>query len=434
VTLGPYRRVLAVPGLARLLLVATLARVPTTAAGIVLTLHVVEHIDRGYGAAGAATAAVTVGMAIGGPWRGRAVDRLGVRRALLPSIVVEGGFWAVAPTLGYATLLPGAVLVGLFALPAFGLTRQVIGAMVPEELRRPAFSLDSITVEISFMLGPLVGVLVATQLSTSVALVAVGGAQVLAGLALVVLNPPVAEQGTSSTRLPRRSWFSSRFVAALLLMGASTIALAGTDVSALATLRDQGRTELVGLVFAVWAFGSILGGAVHGALPRAASSVTLVLALGLLTMPLGLVDAWWALALLLLPAGALCAPSVTATVGDVARLVPSPARGEAMGWHSTAATVGVSIGAPLAGFAIDRAGPGAGFVVTGGAGVGLALVALVLVRYGGRRAAVGAEEGAGRSRAGELGLPAAAPLGLPAAAPLGLPSAAPLPREPALDG
>lgn len=221
--------------------------------------------------------------------------------------------WAVSPTLAYAALLPGAVLVGLFALPAFGLTRQAIGAMVPEELRRPAFSLDSITVEISFMLGPLVGVLIATQLSTTVALLCVGGAQVAAGLALVVLDPPVAEESASTVRLPRQSWFSLRFVAVLMLMAASTAALAGTDVAALATLRDQGRTELVGLMFAFWALGSIAGGAVHGGLPRAPSSVALVLALGLLTMPLGLVGSWWALALLLLPAGALCAPSITST-------------------------------------------------------------------------------------------------------------------------
>ena len=31
-------------------------------------------------------AATTVGMAIGGPWRGRMVDRMGLRRALAPGL------------------------------------------------------------------------------------------------------------------------------------------------------------------------------------------------------------------------------------------------------------------------------------------------------------------------------------------------------------
>jgi cell division GTPase FtsZ len=43
-------------------------------------------------------------------------------------------------------------------------------------------------------------------------------------------------------------------------------------------------------VFVVWGFGSLVGGAACGVLPRAASSAVLVLAL--LTVPLGLVGPW----------------------------------------------------------------------------------------------------------------------------------------------
>src|SRR3954467_10455247 len=98
-SLAPYRRVLARPGVLRLIVFAALARVPATAAGVVLTLHVVTTLRLGYAAAGLVATAATVGMALGSPWRGRAVDRLGLRRALIPPIRAEVGRRGAAPVL-----------------------------------------------------------------------------------------------------------------------------------------------------------------------------------------------------------------------------------------------------------------------------------------------------------------------------------------------
>ena len=75
VSLSPYRRVLAVPGVRSLLLVGILARVPATALGITLTLHVVNAMGLNWARAGLVTAAYTVGAAIGQPVTGRLLDR-----------------------------------------------------------------------------------------------------------------------------------------------------------------------------------------------------------------------------------------------------------------------------------------------------------------------------------------------------------------------
>ena len=63
-TLTPYRQTLALPGIKSLLIVATLARIPITAGAVVLTLHVVNDLGRGYGAAGLIGAAFTVGASL----------------------------------------------------------------------------------------------------------------------------------------------------------------------------------------------------------------------------------------------------------------------------------------------------------------------------------------------------------------------------------
>ena len=74
-----YRELLAVRPIRRLLLVGMVARIPHSAAGVLLTLHIVLTLGQGYAAAGAAAAVMTIGIAVGAPWRGRRVDTVGLR-------------------------------------------------------------------------------------------------------------------------------------------------------------------------------------------------------------------------------------------------------------------------------------------------------------------------------------------------------------------
>ena len=72
-----YRQLLAIRPIRRLLLVGMIARIPHSAAGVLLTLHIVLTLGQGYAAAGAAAAVMTIGIAVGAPWRGRRVDTVG---------------------------------------------------------------------------------------------------------------------------------------------------------------------------------------------------------------------------------------------------------------------------------------------------------------------------------------------------------------------
>jgi MFS family permease len=389
-SLAPYRRVLARPGVVRLLVFAALARVPATAAGVVLTLHVVTTLRLGYAAAGLVATAATVGMAVGSPWRGRAVDRLGLRRALMPSIVAEAAVWGSAPFVPYHVLLVVAFAGGVLGLPIFTVARQSLSVLVPEEQRRTAYSLDSMGVELSFMAGPALGVVVATQISTTAALLGVGVCMVVAGLALVAFDPPTRSEDpvpapASAASRGVRAFVSPGLVAALGAAVAATIVLAGTDVAVVALLREHGAVTLTGAIFAFWGVGSILGATVYGALKRPISPLVLLAGLAVLTVPVGLAGSPWMLAVLILPAGALCAPVVTATAEEVARRVPEQVRGEAMGWHGSALTIGMAVGAPLAGASIDAVAPWAGFAVVGAAGLALAGLGLAAMRLFGTR-------------------------------------------------
>ncbi|MFV2113615.1 MFS transporter [Micromonospora sp. LOL_025] len=376
----PYREALALPGLRSLLLVSVLARVPLTATGVTLTFYVVLDLGRGYGAAGLIGAAVTVGAAIGGPLLGRLVDRRGLRPVLVLTGTAEAVFWSTAPMLPYPVLLPAAFLAGSLALPIFSVIRQSIAAMVPPERRRPAYALDSMAVELSFMVGPALTVAAVTAISARTTLYLVGAGIVAAGVAFWVLDPPTrggGEPAGPQARVPRRSWLTPRLLAVLAVSAAGTLVLGGTDVAVVAVLRESGDVGWTGAVLAVWAVASLVGGFAYGAVTRSFSPLVLMAALSLCTIPVGLGGAhWWLLCLALLPAGALCAPTIAATSDAVSRLVPASVRGEAMGLHGSAVTVGIAIGAPLAGAVIDVSAPAWGFAVTGAVGVLVALAVL----------------------------------------------------------
>ncbi|OMH24212.1 MFS transporter [Tersicoccus phoenicis] len=427
-TFARYGTLLAQPPIRRLLIVGMLARVPHAAAGVMLTLHVVDSLQRGFTAAGIVATAITIGLAVGAPWRGHRVDTVGLRRALIPSVVAEVGIWSVAPFLPYELLIPAAVLGGLFALPVFSVVRQSLAVLVPEEQRRTAYAIDSMGTELVFVIGPATGVLLATTVGTQVGLVLVGVCASLAGALLMWFNPPTRssqvgrrDDATADERrrrqdteamqtlapaevaaatdaitssLPlitasqpvvgsrRRSWLTPAIVAVLGAAAAVGLLLSGTDVGFVAVLRESDDVDSLGLVFLFWCLASVVGGLTYGVLDRPVSPLLLLAGMSLVTIPLALATDPLTLGLLSILPGLLCAPTLTACSERVADLVGEARRGQAMGWYGSALTTGSALGSPTIGIAIDVFGPGAGFIGAGSLALVLALVGLALV--GGR--------------------------------------------------
>jgi MFS family permease len=416
VSLAPYSELLRRPHVLRLVLVALVARIPHAATGVVLTLHVVATLDRGWGEAGVVAAAMTIGAAIGAPWRGRRVDSLGLRRALVPSVVVESAVWVLAPFLGYGALVVAAFVAGLFLVPVFSVVRQSLGVLVPLAQQRTAYALDSVGTELTFMLGPALGVLLATQVSTTAALVGVGLSTVAAGALLMWFDPPTRSDQVRARAMPgtvdeaagldrpttprddtpRRPGDDGSASAAapvgvrhvvtpalLVVLGAAvavSFVLNGTDVSIIASLEGWGRESSAGWLIALWAGGSVVGGLVYGAGHRVVHPLALVLVLALLTLPAALAGTPVLLAVAVVLAGLPCAPALSAITATLVRIVPEEQRGEVMGWQGAAMTVGGAVGAPLCGWMIDGWGPGAGFLTAALVGAVLSGGGLLVLR------------------------------------------------------
>ena len=430
---GLYREMLRNAPIRRLLLVGMIARFPHSAAGVLLTLHVVNTMDKGYAAAGAVAAVVTIGIAVGAPWRGRRVDTVGLRRALIPSVIAEAVIWSLAPHASFQWLLVLALIGGVFTLPVFSVVRQSLGVLATGEQRRTAFALDSIATELIFMMGPALGAVIATQISSVVGLTAVGLSAAVAGLLLIWFNPPTRtaepqdavtaedEQDAAAsavisvapanvqdapmeltgaglpggpqnvfTRLGRGlagnfGWLTASVAVVFAVAVGAGLLLSSTDVGIVALVEAGGNPSEVGIVFVAWCAASAVGGVVYGAMNRRISPMLLLLAMAVLTIPMAFATGTLSLALLSIPAGLLCAPVLSSASERVADLVSEERRGEAMGWYGSSMTAGTALGAPVAGLAIDVIGPWSGFVMAGGAAAALVLVTLSVRRLVRRR-------------------------------------------------
>lgn len=396
--MAAYRRLLGIPAIRSVLLLGFLIRVPVFASFIVLTLHVVTGLGHSYSAAGLLETAMTVAMAFAAPWRGRALDRIGLRATIGPMLVVLAVVWSIAPFVPYAGLLALVVVGGLANVPHYSVIRQALISAVPEDDRKAVLSLDALGTELSFMIGPVLGVLLATSVDTSWALL---GTQVVAlagGIGLWLANPPlvravedVADEtvdtgpaggdavvGASSQTVRRPLWRDRSVLAVLFAGTATTIVLTGTDLGVIAALRAMDEPGSIGWVLAIWGAGSALGALIYGALHRPVPLNVLLALLAVTTIPVALAGDRLSLAALLFVCGLFCAPTLTAASDTLSRAVPATSLGEAMGWQGVAFTVGGATGAPLAGLVIDHGGWQGAFVVGGVVSLLAAFVALAL--------------------------------------------------------
>ncbi len=372
-----YAQVLAVPGVWQTVALGWLVKLPMIAIPIVLALQVSVGLGRGLGSAGLVTGAWMLGAMTGSPFLGRAMDRHGLRPVLLVSAVAQGAFWAVAALLSLPALVAAALLSGLLLVPGSTVVRLVISAQVPAEHRQTGFALDSMTSQLSYLVGPGIGAVLATQLSPAFATRLLGCLLVLATTALALQVPRSAAGDGPQPGGDGADGPTGGLLAVLACTFAAGTVSSGFEISLLGVLRAEGDVEWVGLLIAVCGAYAVVGGFLFGALPFRVPPWAPVLLLGLVTGPLVLVSDWRVLLIAVLPAAMLSAASFAATATAVSRAASQETRGRTMGLYGSALAGGNALGAPLAGLGSGWAGhSSAGFLIVGAAAVAVALAGL----------------------------------------------------------
>jgi MFS family permease len=379
-----YATVLRGQGTAVPLTASTLGRLALGATSLALLL-LVRDTSGSYAVAGLVSGAYALSFGLVGPSVARLADRTGpvpalrltalLHPALLVLVVLAARSGLPLPVLLLPTVLAGATV------PPLG---PVMRALWADVLRGPAlataYSLESVVVELCFVLGPLMVAGLTVLLDPSAPVLASG---VLAGAGALWLSLTTRVRAVSPHDERHGSPFgplASPAVRALLLTVAAVGATFGAvEVAVPAFVEEQGaRASSAGVLLAVWASGSVVGGLLYGGLdlraPHRTQLPVLVTALALSTaLPL-LATGTTALGLLLFVFGLTIAPFSACNSVLLGRAAPAGTVTEAFAWSTSMIFGGAALASGLSGVLVERSGSTAALLVTAGAGL-LALVA-----------------------------------------------------------
>ncbi|MFF8938912.1 MFS transporter [Streptomyces paradoxus] len=385
-----YGRLLRTRGAWTFLLPGFAARQPFAMLTISIVL-LVQHTTGSYGAAGAAAAVTGVSMALFAPYSGRLADRYGQRAVLVPGVLLH----AVSGLTLTALALMDAPLWAVFAAAVpTGASVPQVGPMVrarwgvklkDSPLMTTAAAFESVTDELTFVVGPLLATALCTAVDPAAGLVTEASLTLIGGLLFAAqksTQPSVATGGHARVEHASALRVPGVRVLIVTFLGIGTV-FGGMQVALAAFTESIGEPGLNGVLYGVFAAGNMLAGVVCGAIAwKAAPQRRLVI--GYAALALAASGLWAAhsvpvLAGLGLLVGMCIAPALITGYTLVDSLVPAGARTEAFTWLTGAVALGQAAAVTVAGQLEDRLWSGAGFLVPMG-GTVLALATLIALR------------------------------------------------------
>ncbi len=385
---GQYAEFLRKPRVATLVVVALLSRMPIGMVGFAMLMVLRENLGS-FALAGSAVGAYFVAMAVAAPIGGRLIDRIGPRIPLLVTGCVQPVAMAallasVEFGLGFAFVAAAAALSGAFAPPITVLTRTLWRHRFEhEDERRMAFSIDAITIEVNFTLGPAIAAAVLAAAGATAAF-ALTIAVVIVSFLIFVASPALGyfRRETHAERHMLGPLTEPRLLIVFLATFGLTLCFGLLEVGYPGYATLLAMPAFGGVLLSINAMGSATGGTLYGGLHlRAPMERQFAAAMGLMALPLflhALVDSPALFAVVAFLAGALIAPSIASQSVLVSRLAPAKYATEAFTWSSTFIVCGLGAGVALGGMLIELAGVKFAFAFAGAVMLAMALLALLL--------------------------------------------------------
>ncbi|WP_438493356.1 MFS transporter [Streptomyces asiaticus] len=398
-----YRQLLRTPGAWTFLLPGFAARQPFAMLTISIVL-LLRHTTGSYGVAGAVAAVTGVSMAMFAPQSGKLADRHGQRAVLVPGVLLHAAATALLTALALAhaplwALIAAAVPTGA-SVPQVGpmvrtrwaaaLGDGAPGGSGPRPGRHPllatAAAFESVTDELTFVIGPVLATALSTAVHPASGLIAEAALTLVGGLLFAALRrtAPPPNPARADAREPHASALSvpGVRVLAVAFLGIGSV-FGGMQVALTAFTQEHGQPGLNGVLYGVFAAGNMLAGVACGAIAWRTSPrrrlLTAYAALTLICSTLWAVSAPLPLGGLGLLAGLCIAPALITGYTLVDALVPTASRTEAFTWLTGSVALGQAAAVTAGGQVADGFGASAAFTVPL-VGTALALLTVVSLR------------------------------------------------------
>jgi MFS family permease len=396
-----YVAILRTPHARPLVLASLVGRLSSGAGPLALVLFV-QDATGSFAHAGAASAATALANGLLAPVRGRLVDRYGQRRCLPPLALSFAaalvGVVAVARPgpAGVAATVALAAAAGATVPPLSASMRVLWMSLVgrgPE--LQTAYALDAVLEEVLFVVGPLLAGALVAGVKPAAGLLTVAGLALLGTIGFVVSPVSRAWSGSQAGPAGWAGSMTSRGMRTLALALAGVGGAIGIwEIGVVAAARQEGVTEAAGILLAVWAAASAVGGLWYGGRTwRVATGKRFLVLLALLALacaPMAAAPSLVALGAVVAVVGLATAPLESSAFVLAAELAPPGTLTESATWVTTAMNVAAAAGIAVAGALVDRAGVPFTLVIAWGCATAALLVALA------GRASLGAERYRGK--------------------------------------
>jgi predicted MFS family arabinose efflux permease len=363
ISLARYTALLAPRDLRQAFAVSVLGRLPIGITGLAV-LILIQGTTGSFSVAGLASGCYVAGLAAVAPALGRLIDRYGPRLILLGSA-------ALFPTalIGLALSVrwgaPAAVMFALSAAagavfpPITVCMRTYLKRRFPDDaLLAAAYSLESVLIELIFIVGPIfVAVFVALATPTSAVVFAAltGFAGTLLFLRSPALRGWTIEHRSQSSLLGPLAERGFAPLIAVIFAYSTAFGLMEIGITAYAT--ERGQPALAGVLLGLMSAGSAVGGLAYGSrswdfpLARQFAGALGLMGLGLAVLTLG----WnpWAFSFWCVMAGIIMAPALIMQAMLVAKTARAEHSTEAFTWSTSALLSGVGAGLAVGGALLE---------------------------------------------------------------------------------
>ena len=396
ISLARYSALLGQPALRSAIATSVLGRLPIGIAGLAI-LMLAQYTTGSFAHGGMVAGCYVAGLAAVAPLFGRLIDRYGPRSTLLAcAFLFPSALATLVVALEYAAPLwiafALATVAGACFPPITVCMRTFFKRRLKDDLLlAAAYSLESVVIELIFILGPvLVAMFVA--LASPAAAVLFAAACGCAGTLLfqrsrALIDWRIEPHGKASLFGPL---VEPGFAPLLVVIICYSTAFGLVEIGTTAYATEAGGPALAGILLGIMSIGSATGGLVYGSrswrLPLARQFSLTLAVMGLGVAPLALLSPprfpVWAFGLWCVVAGIVMAPALIMQAMLVAKIARAAHSTEAFTWSSTSLLAGVGLGLTGGGMMLEYARSPAVFATAAAISLAAGALALRLVKTG----------------------------------------------------